>query len=116
MHSEDFDNETAHQAAQALEKVLASRRHRKTVLGQPVMVPGQLGFALKLPQMIRGLESRSHSRRQDALERFQALWETLSDSSREQVREALGWYDPRELDWDDRRSNRRPEPGSSDSS
>ena len=42
------------------------------------------------------------------LEDFQELWPTLSPQTRERVLEAIGWYDPKELDWDDKRSNRRP--------
>lgn len=108
MTTEDFDHDSALEAARALQKVLAERRHRRTVLGHPVLVPGQLGEALRLPKIIRALESRSGPRRSDGTERFQAVWESLSETSRQQVRERLGWYDPRELSWEDPRSNRSP--------
>lgn len=109
MDPSDFNQDSALQAARMLARVLAQRQHRKTILGQTVLVPGQLGEALRLPSMIHALESRSGPRREAAVERFQAVWLSLSESSRAQVRELLGWYDPREMDWDDPRSNRRPD-------
>lgn len=104
----DFNTETALEAAEALERVLAQRTHRKTIMGQECTVPGQLGYALKLPDIIRNLRSRARPARERGLERFEEVWASLSDQSRKKVRDALGWYDPRELDWEDRRSNRRP--------
>ena len=108
MNHEDFDEETALMAAQALQSVLARRTHRKKVLGEERIVPGQLGEALGLPTLCKQLNSRRHGTRQDAVERFEAIWSSLSENSRRKVREALGWYDPRELDWEDPRSNRSP--------
>lgn len=105
-----FNEETALQAAQALTGVLASRTHRRKVMGQEVLVPGQLGEALKLPQLINRLQSRQQRQRNRAVEEFETLWETLSDATRDQVWRQLGWYDPRELSWEDKRSNRRPAP------
>ncbi|SFR73712.1 hypothetical protein SAMN05216203_2631 [Marinobacter daqiaonensis] len=103
-----FNEETALQAAETLATVLAGRTHRRKVMGQEVLVPGQLGEALKLPQLINRLRSRHQRQRDMAVEDFQILWETLSDATRDQVIRRLGWYDPRELGWDDKRSNRRP--------
>lgn len=103
-----FDEETALVAAEALARVLASRTHRRKVMGQEVVVPGQLGEALRLPQLINRLRSRHQRQREQALEDFSVLWETLSDATREQVFRKLGWYEPRELSWEDKRSNRRP--------
>ena len=108
LNHEDFDEETALMAAQALQTVLSRRTHRKKVLGEERIVPGQLGEALGLPSLCKQLTSRRPRTRQDAVERFEAIWSSLSDISRKRVREALGWYDPRELDWEDPRSNRRP--------
>jgi hypothetical protein len=108
LNHEDFDDETALMAAQALQTVLSRRTHRKKVLGEECIVPGQLGEALGLPRLCKQLKSRRHRVRQDAVERFDAIWSSLSESSRRKVRQALGWYDPRELDWEDPRSNRRP--------
>lgn len=108
MDHQDFDEETALMAAQALQKVLSRRTHRKKVLGEERIVPGQLGEALGLPRLCRQLNSRMPATRKEAVARFEAIWHSLSETSRRRVREALGWYDPRELDWEDPRSNRRP--------
>ncbi|GGY68404.1 hypothetical protein [Marinobacter zhanjiangensis] len=107
---EGFNEETALQAAQALAGVLARRTHRRKVMGQDVLVPGQLGDALRLPQLINRLRSRQRRQRDRALEDFETLWKSLSHSTRDQVWHQLGWYDPRELSWEDKRSNRRPPP------
>lgn len=103
-----FSEESALSAAQALQHVLASRTHRRKVLGEDRIVPGQLGEALGLPDLIHRLQSRSGPVRHGARERFEAIWSTLSEQSRQRVREELDWYDPRELDWEDPRSNRQP--------
>lgn len=105
---ETFTIETALEAATELRKVLAARTHRRKVMGQEVMVPGQLGEALQLPRIINRLQSKQHKQRELGLEDFQELWPTLSLQTRERVLEAIGWYDPKELDWEDKRSNRRP--------
>ena len=105
---ETFTIETALDAATELRKVLAARTHRRKVLGQEVMVPGQLGEALQLPRIINRLQSKQMKQRELGLEDFQELWPTLSPQTRERVLRAIGWYDPKELDWDDKRSNRRP--------
>lgn len=105
---ETFTIETALEAATELRKVLAARTHRRKVMGQEVMVPGQLGEALQLPRIINRLQSKQMKQRELGLEDFQELWPTLSPQTRERVLGAIGWYDPKELDWDDKRSNRRP--------
>ncbi|SNC76390.1 hypothetical protein SAMN04487881_3398 [Marinobacter sp. es.048] len=105
---ETFTIETALDAATELRKVLAARTHRRKVMGQEVMVPGQLGEALQLPRIINRLQSKQTKQRELGLEDFQELWPTLSLQTRERVLGAIGWYDPKELDWDDKRSNRRP--------
>ena len=105
---ETFTIETALDAATELRKVLAARTHRRKVVGQEVMVPGQLGEALQLPRIINRLQSKQMKQRELGLEDFQELWPTLSPQTRERVLGAIGWYDPKELDWDDKRSNRRP--------
>lgn len=114
MRSEDFDTASALAAATALQEVLARRTHRKKYLGQELVVPGQLGSALQLPRIVNQLQSKQERRRLEGLEAFQTLWLTLSDPTRHQVQEAIGWYDPHDLDWDDKRSNRRPAPGHED--
>lgn len=107
-----FNEETALQAAEALAGVLARRTHRRKVMGQEVLVPGQLGDALRLPQLINRLRSRQQRQRDRAVEDFEILWDTLSHLTRSQVCRELDWYDPRELSWEDKRSNRRPPPES----
>ena len=108
MDAQDFDEATALEAALVLTKVLEARTHRKKVLGQTLILPGQLGSALRLPTIVACLQSKSRPRRNRGLSDFQELWITLSEPTRSNVLQALGWYDPRELDWDDPRSNRRP--------
>ncbi|WP_144822559.1 hypothetical protein [Marinobacter piscensis] len=105
---ETFTTETALDAATELHRVLASRTHRRKVLGQEVLVPGQLGEALQLPQIIRRLQSKQQRIRDQGLNEFQELWPTLSATTRDKVLDAIGWYNPKELDWEDKRSNRRP--------
>lgn len=105
---ESFTVETALEAAVELRRVLAARTHRRKVMGQEVVVPGQLGDALQLPRIINRLQGKQQRQREAGLDDFQELWPTLSPQTRERVLEAIGWYDPKELDWDDKRSNRRP--------
>ncbi len=105
---ETFTIETALDAATQLRRVLAARTHRRKVMGQDVLVPGQLGEALQLPRIINRLQSKQLKQRELGLEDFQELWPTLSPQTRERVLGAIGWYDPEKLDWDDKRSNRRP--------
>ncbi|WP_323752635.1 hypothetical protein [Marinobacter sp.] len=106
--AENFSIETALDAATELRRVLAARTHRRKVMGQEVLVPGQLGEALQLPKIINRLTSKQQRYRDLGLNDFQELWPTLSARTRERVLDAIGWYDPKQLDWDDKRSNRRP--------
>lgn len=108
MDSEEFNLESARRAAEALQAVLAARTHRKKYLGKMYTVPGRLGEALKLPTIIRKLNSRVVSRQESGLDEFQFLWDTLSEPTRQSVLELIGWYEPTDLDWDDPRSNRKP--------
>lgn len=107
MQSEDFTVSTALDAARVLEKVLAARVHRKKILGHEILVPGQLGHALKLPTMIAQLSGKTAKRREKGLLSFQELWDTLSHPTKAEVLHQIGWYDPDELDWEDKRSNKR---------
>jgi hypothetical protein len=109
MKSEDFTIDTALDAAKALEKVLASRVHRKKMWGQEVIIPGQLGKALRLPTIIAQLSGKIIKRRQKGLTNFQELWDTLSHATKKEVLNQIGWYNPKELDWEDKRSNKRPQ-------
>lgn len=108
MELETFTTETALDAAGELRRVLAARTHRRKVLGQEVIVPGQLGEALQLPQIINRLQSKQQRFRDQGLDDFQELWPTLSAATREKVLNAIGWYNPKDLSWEDKRSNRRP--------
>jgi len=72
-----FSEESALSAAEALQHVLASRTHKRKVLGEERIVPGQLGEALGLPAIIHRLQSRSGPVRSEATERFEAIWDTL---------------------------------------
>ncbi|TGN38174.1 hypothetical protein [Marinobacter confluentis] len=110
MVNEEFTVDTALEAATALHRVLAARTHRRKVMGQDVLVPGQLGEALHLPQIIRRLQAKQARQRDRGLEDFHELWPTLSPATRDKVLDAIGWYDPKSLDWEDKRSNRRPTP------
>ncbi|MEX0603661.1 MAG: hypothetical protein WD623_09345 [Marinobacter sp.] len=114
MNIQTFTTETALEAALSLKTILASRTHRKKVLGQEVIVPGQLGEALHLPRIIARLQSRQQRHRDQGLEDFAALWQTLSATTHTRVYRAMGWYNPQDLDWEDKRSNRRPLPGLDD--
>jgi len=105
---ETFTTETALDAAAELRQVLAARTHRRKFLGQDVLVPGQLGEALQLPRIINRLQSKQQRFRDQGLDDFQELWPTLSAATREKVLSAIGWYDPKNLDWEDKRSNRLP--------
>jgi hypothetical protein len=105
-----FTEDTALDAAVELQRVLAARTHRRKVLGQEIIVPGQLGAALNLPRIVSRLQSRQTRLRTQGLEDFQQLWVTLSLPTREKVLRAVGWYRPQELSWEDKRSNRHPEP------
>lgn len=108
--TEAFSTETALEAAIALQQVLASRTHRRKVMGQDVLVPGQLGEALQLPRIINRLQSKQQRQRETGLNDFTDLWPTLSPHTRDKVLNRIGWYDPKELEWEDKRSNRRPLP------
>lgn len=104
----EFDEETALAAALALQDVLQQRTHRRKYLGQMYTVPGKLGEALNLPKILSRLRSKVAIRRQAGLEEFEELWATLSMATQSKVLDAIEWYDPQELKWDDKRSNRRP--------
>ncbi len=106
--SQDFTISTAHSAAQELQNVLAARVDVKRVHGQEFVTPGTLGEAVGLPRMIHMLQARSSARRERGLDEFRMLWDTLSQNTCDEVLERVGWYDPRALDWEDPRSNRRP--------
>lgn len=105
---EEFNEESALAAAMALQQVLEERTHKRKYLGQIYTVPGKLGEALNLPKIISRLSSKVAHRRESGLDEFEELWATLSLATQSKVLEAIDWYDPESLSWDDKRSNRRP--------
>lgn len=107
--SKDLDIKIARRAAHALDVILARRTRVKVVLGEERVVPGTLGEAIKLPAIIARLDSRSSTSRSRGLEDFRQLWDTLSVQTTREVLKEIGWYEPAELDWEDPRSNRRPD-------
>ena len=107
--SEEFSTESALLAAVALATIFARRTHIRVILGEERRVSGSLGKAVNLPGITSLLEHRSPKQRERGLGEFRALWDTLSAASRNSVLEAIGWYDPVKLEWDDIRSNRRPD-------
>lgn len=105
--SDEFNVQTASLAATALKTILARRTHIKVIFGEEHRVPGTLGKAVNLPGITRRLENRSSKQREQGLDEFRALWDTLSARTCRAVLEAIGWYDPHDLEWDDKRSNRQ---------
>jgi len=114
MQSNEFNTGIALQAAATLQQVLAARTHKKKMWGHEIIVPGQLGEALKLPMIISKLSSKVARRREQGLDQFRDLWDTLSFSTRKDVLTHIGWYDPEDLDWEDKRSNKRSSLGNED--
>ncbi len=110
-----FNVEAVRQLAQALQQVLDSRTHKRIYLGDEIRVKGSLSKALKLPEIIRTLNSPHHERQIKAQDAIAELWATLSPSTQEHTLEKLNWYEPNALDWEDPRSNRRPSLGASKS-
>lgn len=113
---DEFDEELALLAALALNEVLEQRVHRRKYLGKIVFVPGKLGDALNLPKIISDLNSRSSKSRGRGAENFNELWCTLSEPTRNKVLDMVEWYDPNDMDWEDKRSNRKPIPPKNDAS
>lgn len=104
----EFDTFSGLKAARALELVLESRTHKKKYLGQIYTLPGQLAKALRVPNIISKLESKASTRRQRGLEEFLEVWSTLSIATKSRVLDEIGWYEPEQLDWEDKRSNKMP--------
>lgn len=108
MHISHVDTQHYPKLVDALIHVLNQRRHTRVVLGEEVIVEGSLSKALKLPELLKQLRSKQEKRRLVAEERFCVIWETLSEDTKQQALDHIGWYAPNELNWDDPRSNRKP--------
>lgn len=108
MADEEFDIATALEAAHALRLVLERRTHRKKYLGEEFFLPSTLGDAVNLPKITGLLSGRGQNQREKGLDEFQSLWFTLSEMTRKNVLEKIGWYRAQDLEWDDIRSNRHP--------
>ena len=93
--------------ANALLFVLDARTHKHNHLGQEIIVKGSLSKALKLPDIISQLASTT-KKRESARDRFVDIWYTLSSLTCDRAMEKAGIYQPKDLDWDDPRSNRHP--------
>lgn len=109
---DEFDESSALLVAESLRKVLKRRTHKKKYLGQLYELPGRLDEALNLPKIQAKLTSKVAKRRQQGAAELNELWITLSAATQAQVYEDLEWYDPKSLDWEDKRSNRQPKIGS----
>ncbi|MAV26043.1 MAG: hypothetical protein CMQ05_07975 [Gammaproteobacteria bacterium] len=112
--SDEFDVALALRAADALKVILQNRTRVKVILGEERVVPGTLGEVIRLPTILARLQGRSRVARDAALAEFRTLWSTLSEKTTSEVLLTIGWYDPTELDWEDPRSNRRPDLRSDD--
>ena len=102
-----LDANSALQLAEALESVLDKRTHKHNHLGDEIVVKGSLSKALKLPDLIKHLAS-TEKKRLLAKERLSEIWYSLSANTRAKAFDAAGLYEPKALDWDDPRSNRKP--------
>jgi len=96
------------QLCSALQDVLDARVHQRLILGEPVLVKGSLSKALGLPEIQKHLSGKIQKKQDLAKQRLMEIWPTLSETTKEQTLDILGWYEPDALSWDDPRSNRKP--------
>ncbi len=108
MDFNDIDTALYPKLTETLIAVLNKRKHTRLVLGHEVTVDGSLSKALKLPELLKQLKSKQELKRQAAYDRLHMIWSTLSDETKHQTLDELGWYSPSDLAWDDPRSNRNP--------
>ncbi|NRB42690.1 MAG: hypothetical protein HRU20_30180 [Pseudomonadales bacterium] len=104
---ESLDDANLLLIGEALQMVLDARTHKHNHLGEEVIVKGSLSKALKLPELIKHLSSTT-KKRESARERLSEIWYTLSSATCERSLKLAGVYEPRELSWEDPRSNRHP--------
>ncbi len=91
----------------ALIHVLNQRKHVRVIMGKEVLVEGSLSKALKLPELLKQINSVHRAKQDKAILQFIEIWPTLSETTRELSINALGWYEPNDLEWDDPRSNKK---------
>ena len=100
--------ETARVLLNALEYVLDSRTHKRDHLGEEIIVKGSLSKALKVPELKRTLSRSNETTQKQGIDQLSTLWLTLSDTTQQAALDKAELYDPKKLNWDDLRSNRRP--------
>jgi hypothetical protein len=91
-----------------LEQVLDARQHKRIHLGEEITVSGSLSKALKLSELQRKLQRYKNTDYASYKDQLEKIWLSLSNDTRQHVLELLHWYDYHDLDWDDPRSNRKP--------
>lgn len=106
VHSLNID--TARALVNALEQVLDSRTHKREHLGEEIIVKGSLSKALKIPELKRTLSRKNIEIQQQGMDDLLVLWSTLSEQTKQSSLNIAGLYEPKQLHWDDLRSNRRP--------
>ena len=74
--------------------VLNQRTHTRVVMGKNIVVGGSLAKALKLPELLKQIQSVQALKKQAAVERFQEIWPTLSLPTRTQALKKCGWDEP----------------------
>ena len=105
---EQLNDEQLLELCTQLQSVLDARLHKRQHLGEEVLVKGSLSKALKLPELIKKLSSKRPVSRQQARDAFDVLWFSLSEDTKNKTLLAFGAYDPKALDWEDPRSNKKP--------
>lgn len=105
----DFSLEAQIELLDGIEQVLDNRMHKRKVMGEDVLVKGSLSKALRIPEIRRKLASRNSTRQHKGTLALAELWATLSPVTQQSVLALISWYDPSTLEWDDPRSNRRPQ-------
>jgi hypothetical protein len=88
--------------------VLDSRTHKRVYLGDEITVKGSLSKALKLPEIIRALQSPHLSARPVHKMPWQNYGQPCRPLHRNTRWKNLTGTNPKSLSWDDPRSNRRP--------
>ena len=96
---ETLSDEAALCLAETLETVLNARTHKHNHLGEKVVVKGSLSKALKLPEIIKQLNS-TKIKREQAKERLSGVWYSLSSNTSGRALKVASLYHPEELNWE----------------